>query len=181
VNDKDNDDDVDGLVETREQVTPALRLEDPRVPPWQDLIAADRRRLLSGKDDAVPTQEALMALRKAHARVSRTRASKKKGKDVPGASLAELEQGKEAIANAQGNWTSIDPTTHPYRYTRGPDLTNDEMGYGERLDEELWFVVDGTIVSKWRSSQRTKSGRQFLFESPDRPAPSVVRGRNRGQ
>jgi hypothetical protein len=53
-----------------------------------------------------------------------------------------------------------------YRYERGTDLTNDEMGYGQRVHDLLWFV-DGTngppsVVPKVRCSQLTKTGRQFL-------------------
>ncbi len=50
-----------------------------------------------------------------------------------------------------------------YRYSRGDDLTNDEMGYGERISEPLWAKQSGGKLERTtRTSQRTKSGRQEL-------------------
>jgi hypothetical protein len=50
-----------------------------------------------------------------------------------------------------------------YRYSKSIDFTNDEMGYGEVIEEEFWQVErDGRVSSRQRRSQRTKTGRQFL-------------------
>jgi hypothetical protein len=55
-----------------------------------------------------------------------------------------------------------DLTNRVYKYSRGVDLTNDEMGYGERGEEQLWHVKEQTLQPMPRSSQLTKSGRQPL-------------------
>ncbi|HEX6240502.1 MAG TPA: hypothetical protein VFZ61_06395 [Polyangiales bacterium] len=65
-----------------------------------------------------------------------------------------------------------------YRFSKGPDFTNDEMGYGEVLVDELWYVKNGRFLSVERVSQRTKTGRQYLYEgsiveNPLAPAAAV--------
>jgi hypothetical protein len=56
-----------------------------------------------------------------------------------------------------------------YRYSKGPDFTNDSLGYGEALHEQLWWVVeDGSVVAQTRTSQRTKTGKQLLRAQPAR-------------
>lgn len=58
---------------------------------------------------------------------------------------------------------SLDPLAGSvYRYTRAGDLTNDEMGYGERVTEPLWSTNGDKAEPRERISQRTKSGRQSL-------------------
>jgi hypothetical protein len=53
-----------------------------------------------------------------------------------------------------------------YRYSKGPDFTNDELGYGEVIEEEIWLIQDGKATSHKRISQRTKTGRQILQVVP---------------
>jgi hypothetical protein len=53
-------------------------------------------------------------------------------------------------------------STLPYRYTRGIETVNDEMGYGERVETVFWAKVDGELIVEERVAQRTKSGRQDL-------------------
>jgi hypothetical protein len=170
---------TDGLVAPRKPVTPPIKLQDPRVPPWRDLIAAERRRLREtnhselGQAFARRLLEGLAAKTGSDSAAPTTKAPQAQPSDTSAAGLAEAGQSR-SLSDVLRNWTSVKPTNHTYRYTKAPDLTNDEMGYGERVDEELWFNEGGTIVSRWRSSQRTKSGRQVLFESNVRPDTSVV-------
>jgi hypothetical protein len=58
--------------------------------------------------------------------------------------------------------TSKPLTAQIYKYSRGADLTNDEMGYGERGEEVLWSVHGKELKPEKRTIQRTKSGRQVL-------------------
>jgi hypothetical protein len=69
-----------------------------------------------------------------------------------------------------------DLTVLVYRYTRGNDLTNDEMGYGDRTKELFWEPKDdGFLESVSRINQRTKSGRQFLnFDHGDAAKTSTA-------
>jgi hypothetical protein len=68
-----------------------------------------------------------------------------------------------------------------YRYTKGPDFTNDELGYGEQLVEKLWYVEGGKIIAKLRTSQRTKTGRQKLKDDSDDVSPQPPKSRTPGQ
>ena len=49
-----------------------------------------------------------------------------------------------------------------YRYSKGPDTLNDELGYGEVVIERFWRIIKGKAKVVHRQSQRTKTGRQFL-------------------
>jgi hypothetical protein len=60
-----------------------------------------------------------------------------------------------------------------YRYSKGPDTLNDELGYGEVVTECFWNVFDGIARVVYRKSQRTKTGRQFLTYVEE-PAPRAV-------
>jgi hypothetical protein len=53
-----------------------------------------------------------------------------------------------------------------YRYSKGPDFVNDEIGYGEMITETLWQIQGDRIVEIKRVSQRTKTGRQVLMRTP---------------
>lgn len=175
----------DGLVEPRNPIDPPIRLEDPRVPPWRDLIAAERRRLRQTNNSKLGQAFAKELLAGLRAKTGSNSGSGATGtpqaQPLPAAAGRPWGAGQSPVSKMIGSWTSVEPTNHTYRYTKAPDLTNDEMGYGERVDEELWFNEGGKIVSKWRSSQRTKSGRQFLFQGNEKPKPSVIRNEAGGK
>lgn len=67
-----------------------------------------------------------------------------------------------------------------YRYTKGPDFTNDELGYGEVVTEVFWKVERGApgelpkASAKVLKSQRTRTGRQLLREESAAELPPVV-------
>jgi hypothetical protein len=109
-------DPTDGLLDARNPVKRATRLEDPRAPTWTDQIAAERRRLQA----------------------------------------AYSTKGRKVVT------TSESLSGQMYKYSRGVDLTNDEMGYGERGKEILWSVSGKELRPEERTIQRTKSGRQVL-------------------
>src|SRR5580704_7820776 len=105
--DKKGDD--TGVLGVRGVVPAGPDLQGPRLPPWHDFIAAERRRL-----------------------------------KVPATKGAQGWSKKEKKAwDAFARISSSDPlpSTFVYRYTRGPDLTNDEMGYGELVEEPFWVVT----------------------------------------
>jgi hypothetical protein len=125
-----------GLLEVRNPVFPDASLQDPRVPTWGDRVAAQRRLLMG----AFKPKKSAVAARPLE-----------RAEDPTGSAVAT-----KALGLAE------DLTGQVYRYTRGNDLTNDEMGYGERADEVFWEVSGKKLVPRLRTSQRTKSGRQVL-------------------
>jgi hypothetical protein len=52
------------------------------------------------------------------------------------------------------------PAIAIYRHARGPDLTNDEMGYGESREEVFWSLEGSQCRIAKRVSRQTKTGRQ---------------------
>ena len=66
--------------------------------------------------------------------------------------------------------TTEDLTGRIYKYSRGADLTNDEMGYGERGFEVFCAVEGDALKEATRTIQRTKSGKQTL--TPPGPQPT---------
>jgi hypothetical protein len=52
------------------------------------------------------------------------------------------------------------PAIAIYRHARGPDLTNDEMGYGESREEVFWYLDGSQCRIAKRVSRQTKTGRQ---------------------
>ena len=64
-----------------------------------------------------------------------------------------------------------------YHYTREHDLTNDHLGYGEQVVDELWMFEEGKIRVKLdvRKSQRTRSGRQLLSQDTRAPKKPPAR------
>jgi hypothetical protein len=70
---------------------------------------------------------------------------------------------REALADEARADRDADLTLLQYRYTRAPEVVNDEMGYGERVTETFWQpTAGGKLTQVERVSQRTKSGRQVL-------------------
>ena len=84
--------------------------------------------------------------------------------------------GKEPVRGAETSKDQVEEfTAAAYRYSKSPDFTNDELGYGEVITEELWQARDGKLVSLERRSQRTKTGRQVLeYLEPDDPSRTPV-------
>lgn len=77
---------------------------------------------------------------------------------------------EQATENALTSDQAANMTTLPYRYTKGVETVNDELGYGERITESFCRISkDGTLETHERISQLTKSGRQQLrpFCEPD--------------
>jgi hypothetical protein len=191
------DDRTDGLNISRGPVAAPIELQEPRVPAWHDLIAAERRRLRPGGGDSTQTGQAraLALLKTANQKAASVRPPKTKSgapaanpehheivtpprdaatphpstPPAAAAGAASPAAVAAALTAAFENWTATDPTAHAYLYTRAPETTNDQMGYGERVVEELWFVEDGRIVPRLRTSQRTKSGRQVLVQGEKPP------------
>ncbi len=120
-------------------------LEEPRPAPWGDLVAAGRRWLLHQWD----------------AEKKPTRVSPPWG-----------SEGEHAPAFAKVR-KYVNATAAPYgQYQVDPDITNDEMGYGERVSDELLRVDGaGTKVQK-RVRQRTKTGWQAITPAVDSPSPA---------
>jgi len=49
-----------------------------------------------------------------------------------------------------------------YRYTKSPSVVNENMGYGEQVEEIFWCKEGGALVMKRRVSRLTRTGRQVL-------------------
>jgi hypothetical protein len=64
-----------------------------------------------------------------------------------------------------------------YRFACETDLTNDELAYGEELNEEYWHLDNkGQLVAVTQRVRRTQSARQPLddpFEPPPKATPQV--------
>jgi hypothetical protein len=60
----------------------------------------------------------------------------------------------EALRNVR-----LELANHLYRYTVGPDIPNDELGYGEEVVELTRFERGGVLFPKRQVSRRTKTGR----------------------
>lgn len=126
-----------------------LPAREPRPAPWRDLVAAGRRWLLHQWD----------------AEKKPTRVSPPWG---PG---GEPDPAFKKVGKY------VNATAAPYgQYQVDPDITNDEMGYGERVSDELLRVGDGagTKVQK-RVRQRTKTGWQAITPAADSPSPASVK------
>ncbi len=121
-----------------------LPAEEPRPAPWGDLVAAGRRWLLHQWD----------------AEKKPTRVSPPWG------------SGGEPVPAFEKVGKYVNATTAPHgQYQVDPDITNDEMGYGERVSDELLRVGAGTKVQK-RVRQRTKTGWQAITPAADSPSPA---------
>jgi hypothetical protein len=85
--------------------------------------------------------------------------------DIDQPVFAFLSQKDAALArkDAQASDKSSSLTMLTYRYTKGLETVNDEMGYGERIHDVFWRRNrKGALKIITRTSQRTKSGRQQL-------------------
>lgn len=143
-------------------------IEDPRPDANRDLIAADRRWLVArsggrGADGGdrntrrTPGEPPSTAyggyLKTARVAPSAT------GHGSP--SARDRGDGRET-SNEERADRDADLTLVQYRYTKAPEVVNDEMGYGERIGETFWQLRGGSLSEVRRVSQRTKSGRQVL-------------------
>ena len=89
--------------------------------------------------------------------------------------LIHRQEGKAASSGAKPKDQVEQFTAAVYRYSKNPDFTNDELGYGDVITEELWQARGGKLVSLERRSQRTKTGRQVLaYLEPDDPSRTPV-------
>lgn len=130
---------------TRSPEPPAPPLQEPRQARWTDLVAAGRRWLVSEwGSEPKPT---------------RVRPPWR-SESAPAPAFAKVAK-------------YIAATAAPHEpYTVDPDVTNDDMGYGERVSDELLRIgEDGTVTSRRRVRQRTKTGWQVLTLGGGSPAP----------
>jgi hypothetical protein len=135
-----------GALSERERQPPPLPLQEPRPAPWSDLVAAGRRWLLHNWDSE-PTP----------ARVP----PPWRFESGPDPAFAKVAKYVDATAAPHGPY-SVDP-----------DVTNDDMGYGERLGDELLRVGDAGIATpRGRVRQRTKTGWQLLSPAGSSQAPA---------
>jgi hypothetical protein len=135
-----------GPLPAREPRPPAPPLEEPRPAPWGDLVAAGRRSLLHQWDaERKPTHVS-----------------------PPWGPEGELERAFAKLGKY------VNATAAPYgQYQVDPDITNDEMGYGERVSDELLRVGDGAGAKvQPRVRQRTKTGWQAISPAADSPSPA---------
>ncbi len=147
-----------GVRDPRPVDPPPKRLVDPRIVASRDLIALERRLLSPrrGLEDVADPKGARIPSKLRDAAKTSAKTYRELIGKAPEGPAAAAGKTRDADANA-------DLPMFPYRYTKGPDITNDEMGYGERL-EELFYVPteNGGLEPFKRLSQRTKSGRQVL-------------------
>jgi hypothetical protein len=140
----------------RTDVLPARRpqplepsLQEPRPPPWSDLVAAGRRWLLhQWAAEPKPT------------RVSPP---------------WRLESGSNPAFAGVAKY--VDATAAPRGpYSVDPDITNDDLGYGERVSDRLLRVGgDGDAKERKRVRQRTKTGWQTLTPAVGTRSPGDER------
>lgn len=130
---------------TRSPKPPAPPLQEPRRAPWTDLVAAGRRWLVSKWE------------------------SEPKPTGVPPPWRFESGPAPAFVKVAK----YIAATAAPHvPYTVDPDVTNDDMGYGERVSDELLRVAErGTVTPRTRVRQRTKTGWQVLTPAGGSRAP----------
>jgi hypothetical protein len=134
-----------GPLPAREPRPLAPPLEEPRPAPWGDLVAAGRRWLLHQWD----------------AEKKPTRVSPPWGSEgEPASAFAKVGKYVNATAALYG------------QYQVDPDITNDDMGYGERVSDELLRVGDGATKMQKRVRQRTKTGWQAITPAADSPSPA---------
>jgi hypothetical protein len=130
----------------REPQPTAPPLQEPRPAAWSDLVAAGRRWLLH-EWDSEPTP-------------TRVRPPWQ-FENGAGPAFAKVEKYIDATAAPHGPY-SVDP-----------DVTNDDMGYGERIGDELLHVGDtGKATLRGRVRQRTKTGWQLLTPARGSRAPA---------
>jgi hypothetical protein len=135
-----------GALPERERQPPPLPLQEPRPAPWSDLVAAGRRWLLHKWDSEPPPARVPPPWR---------------FESGPNPAFAKVAKYVDATAAPHGPY-SVDP-----------DVTNDDMGYGERLGDELLRVGDAGIATpRGRVRQRTKTGWQLLSPAGSSRAPA---------
>lgn len=138
---------------TREDV------ENPRPDANRDIIALDRRWFIEN-----PVRDKPISPPSSNYRKYLDPASMR-----PSPKLGRRERPPEGDYDRRTDYEA-DLTMLQYRYTKGPEVVNDEMGYGECVTEVFWQPKeDGTLERVWRTSQRTKTGRQFLRLEKKKP------------
>jgi hypothetical protein len=139
----------DGVLPDRQCVQKQPPRQDPRPPACRDLLNLERRRRLIGawKHDDNPK--------------------------IGSVNLLTRTTGNEAFNHYPSHEDNL--TLLVYRYTRGYDTVDDEMGYGERIIEPLWTRKGDKLEKEDRTSQRTKTGRQLL-EGRDLPQAKAKAG-----
>jgi hypothetical protein len=121
------------------------KVDEPRAPTNRDLIAVERRRRLQLDQTA---QNGGPADGKRHVQRLAYLGDPQR---VAHASKAVSEAGLSFLA---------------YRYTRQVEIVNEQMGYGERVNDLHWKPAKedrDKLEEVRRVSQRTKTGRQHLF------------------
>ena len=160
-----------GVRDPRPPARPMQPLADPRRAASRDLIDVQRRTLWKARpNDASPWLTASgRPINSSQA--GRTEATFQKlitgqkpiDDAIPTVTNLPTPLIEEAVKNARSADQAANLTTLPYRYTKGLETVNDELGYGERIRESFCRISkDGTLETHVRISQLTKSGRQQL-------------------
>jgi len=71
-----------------------------------------------------------------------------------------LLKARKAPKSAPADETSL--TDAHYRYTKAPSVINENLGYGEQVEEVFWRCDGDQLVEVRRVSRLTRTGRQVL-------------------
>ena len=167
-----------GVRDPRPTVPPGDTIEEPRKPACKDLISV-QRRVLWRKAGEPGAPSPWLALEKEPPRAQAAEKVFEQLTSIPPQEPSTPKRRTSAAVStnprlvaAQADALIADKnasmTMLPYRYTKGPDITNDEMGYGEQITDIFWRFDSSKnrLVAFPRISRRTKSGRQQLHPEP---------------